>query len=281
MKMIVNCGKKTFDLSTRTHIMGVINCTPDSFYSGSRRTRVDEAVAFGLQMAEDGADFLDVGGESSRPGSDPVSEQEELDRVLPVIQALSKSTDIPISIDTYKASIAEAALEAGALMINDISALRFDANMSSLAARYSCPVVLMHIKGRPKQMQKNPTYDDVVQEIFRYFEACIASAEQAGVKRQRLIVDPGIGFGKRLEHNYEIIRGLSRFQALNCPILIGASRKSLIQRVLDLPPEECVEGTIAIDTIAVLNGAHILRVHDVKAARRAAAIADHYLQKRI
>ncbi len=275
----LNCRGKILDLSARTYVMGVINCTPDSFYSGSRTLDASAAVERALQMVEEGADILDIGGESSRPGADPVPEDEEIRRILPVIETLVQKVDVPISIDTIKSGVARRTFEAGTHILNDISALRSDPLIPEVAAQYQAPVVLMHIKGKPKDMQVNPHYDDVVAEISGYFEERIAYATSHGINRENIILDPGIGFGKRLQDNYEIIRRLGEFSKLECPILVGPSRKSFIGRVLNLPPEECGEGTLAAVAAAILNGAHILRVHDVKAAKRASLIADRIAGK--
>ncbi len=271
----LNCRGKILDLNTRTHIMGVINCTPDSFYPGSRTPDANAAVERALQMVEEGADILDIGGESSRPGAEAVPEDEEIRRILPVIKALRPKVNVPISVDTVKAGVARRAFEAGADILNDISALQFDLQMAELAARFQAPVVLMHIKGTPENMQSNPVYENVVAEIYQYFEARIAYAIAQGIKKENIILDPGIGFGKRLQDNYEIIRRLREFEKLGRPILVGPSRKSFIGRVLNLPADERIEGTLAAVTAAILNGAHIVRVHDVKAVKRAAVIADH------
>ncbi len=254
--------------------MGIINCTPDSFYAGSRRLDAQEAIESSIRMVEDGADILDVGGESSRPGSDPVSNEEELNRVLPVIEGLLKSVDVPISIDTYKASVAKDALELGANIINDISGLGFDSELGTVAAQFGAPVILMHIKGKPKNMQLNPSYDNVVNEIYEYFEERLKYAVGSGINKRQIVFDPGLGFGKRLRDNYEIVNGLKKFANLGCPILVGPSRKSFIQKVLDLPSEEAKEGSLAMATAAILNGAQIIRVHDVKEMNRVAQIAD-------
>lgn len=276
--LTINCRGKQLELSSRTHIMGIINCTPDSFYSGSRRLDPREAIALGIRMVEEGADILDIGGESSRPGSDPVSNEEELNRVLPVIEGLLKSVDVPISIDTYKSSVAKAALELGGHIINDISGLGFDTELGSVAAQYDVPVILMHIKGKPKNMQMNPSYDNVVTEIYEYFKERLKFAIGFGIKKEQVVLDPGLGFGKHLRHNYEIVNGLKKFTNLGCPILVGPSRKSFIQKVLNLPSEEAKEGSLAMATAAILKGAHIIRVHDVKEMKRAAQIADFLIR---
>ncbi|RMF57834.1 MAG: dihydropteroate synthase [Calditrichaeota bacterium] len=261
--------------------MGIINCTPDSFYPGSRRPDPARAIEMGVRMVEEGADILDVGGESSRPGAEPISADEELARIAPVIEGLLRSVDVPISVDTYKSAVAAAALELGAHIVNDISALRLDPALAATIARYDVPVVLMHMKGTPKTMQKNPVYRDVVGEVCAYFEERMQAAVNSGIKRERIILDPGIGFGKRLQHNYEILRRLNELSRIGRPILVGLSRKSFVWRVLGLGPEQALEGSLAAGTIAILNGAHILRVHDVEATRRAATIVDYYLRGEI
>jgi dihydropteroate synthase len=225
-------------------------------------------------MQQHGADIIDIGGESSRPGSERISAEEELRRVIPIIESLAKELDIPISIDTYRASVAEKALDAGAQMINDISALRFDPNMGTLAAKYDVPLVLMHMKGNPKTMQENPTYEDVVGEILEFFKERIDVAVAAGIKHEKIIIDPGIGFGKRVKDNYEILRRLAEFQVLDFPLLIGPSRKAFIGAVIPLKPDNRLEGTLAAVTACVLNDAHIVRVHDVLEAQRAIKVAD-------
>ncbi|MFQ5823321.1 MAG: dihydropteroate synthase [bacterium] len=273
-KFHLNCRGKILDLTSRTHIMGIINCTPDSFYSASRNYESKSAIGLGIQMVREGADILDIGGESTRPGSESVSAEEELRRITPVIEGLLDEVDVPLSIDTYKSIVAERAFELGVHILNDISALNFDPELGGLAARFDVPVILMHIKGRPKEMQKNPTYFDVINEIYEYFENRIRYALDQGIKREMIILDPGIGFGKRVKDNYEIIKRLKEFTALGCPILVGPSRKSFIGKVLNLPSEETLEGTLAAGTAAILKGAHILRVHDVKEMIRSAKIAD-------
>ena len=204
----------------------------------------------------------------------PVTTDEEIQRVIPVIEGLKKATDIPISIDTYKASVAEAAIQAGATMINDISGFLFDKKMPEVAARYQIPVVIMHIKGSPQNMQQDPTYENLIDEIYLHLETQIEKAVQAGLARDFIILDPGIGFGKSIDDNYKLIRRLKELQALGCPILIGVSRKSFIGNILNLPPEQRLYGTAAASAIAVMNGAHILRSHDVKEMRQVVCIAD-------
>ena len=254
----------------KTNVMGIINVTPDSFYEGSR---VDLAGVSqkALEMIQDGADVIDVGGESTRPFSEPVPEDEELKRVIPAIEAIrTVSKDIPISVDTYKSSVARKAIEAGADIINDISGGTFDKDMFKVAAEYNVPIIIMHIKGTPKDMQQNPYYEDVIEEILQFFEKRIDEALKAGVELENIILDPGIGFGKRLEDNLEIIRRCEEFKVLGRPILIGASRKSTIGTVLGgLPPQDRLKGTIAISTICALKRIEFVRVHDVKENKRA------------
>jgi dihydropteroate synthase len=274
----LNFSKRILDLSARTHLMGILNVTPDSFSDGGKFFKVEDAVRRGIKMAEEGADIIDVGGESTRPGSDPITIEEELPRVIPVIEALSKEIDIIVSIDTYKSEVAKKALEAGAEMINDISALRFDPKMKEIVAEYKVPVVLMHIKGTPKNMQENPYYEDVIKEIIEYLRESIQLAKDAGIREENIIIDPGIGFGKRLEDNLIILKNLKKFSILNCPILVGPSRKSFIGRILDLPVEERLEGSLAALVVAIMNGANIVRVHDVKESKRVAGLADAVLR---
>lgn len=254
--------------------MGVINVTPDSFSDGGFYLDEKKAIERGLELVTQGADILDVGGESTRPGSDAISAEEELNRIMPVISELREKTNVLISVDTTKSAVAEAALEAGADIINDISAFRFDDRMPLIATETGAPIILMHMKGVPKTMQSNPYYEDLFQEIRCFLEERIATAEAYGIKRENIIVDPGIGFGKSLEHNLSIINNLNFLEKLNRPILVGISRKSFIGKILNLPPEERVEGTIASAVLSVLKGAHILRVHDVEPVKRAITVAE-------
>jgi dihydropteroate synthase len=265
-------GATEYDLSKRTYIMGVLNVTPDSFSDGGRYLDSDDAISRGLQMAEEGADFIDVGGESTRPGAQSVSLDEELRRVIPVIELLAKATSVAVSIDTYKAAVAERALDAGALIVNDISGLHFDAAMADVIAERDASVVVMHIKGTPGTMQTDPRYGDVVEEICDYLHESILRAERKGIGQ--IIVDPGIGFGKTVAHNLEIIRRLDEFRRLGYPLLVGPSRKSFLGKVLDLPLEERLEGTAAAVAVSIINGACIVRVHDVKEMTRVARVVD-------
>lgn len=258
----------------RTLIMGVLNVTPDSFSDGGEFLDAEKAIERAIQMVEEGADIIDIGGESSRPGADPVSESEELRRVLPVITALKDVINVPLSIDTFKASVAEKALDAGVQMINDISGLRGDGDMAKLAAERKVYTIIMHMKGTPKTMQANPSYDNLMIELVQYFEERIAFAFSAGITRKKIILDPGIGFGKRVEDNFVILNELQTLVDLGYPVLVGPSRKSFIGLTLDLPENDRLEGTSATITAAVLNGAKIVRVHDVKEMRRVVLISD-------
>jgi dihydropteroate synthase len=265
--------------------MGVLNVTPDSFSDGGRFLDPDAAVARGERLFAEGADIIDIGGESTRPFSEPVSPEEESRRVVPVIERLAPRVSVPISIDTTKADVARRAVDAGAAIINDVSALRFDPAMPALAARHELPVVLMHMLGNPKNMQVAPAYDDVVESVFGFLEARLRAAAAGGLAAAKLIVDPGIGFGKTREHNLQLLRRLDRLAELGVPLLVGTSRKAFIRRTLagerqediaaDLPEVET--GTQATVAAAVLNGAHIVRVHDVHTTAVTVKILDAIL----
>ena len=265
-------GSLEYDLASRTHIMGILNVTPDSFSDGGRYLDVEHAIEHGQKLAEDGADFIDVGGESTRPGSESVSVEEEIRRVVPVIESLAKKINVPISIDTCKSEVAEAALHAGAVIVNDISAMTFDAMMASIVVKYDVGVVLMHIKGTPKTMQVNPSYKNVTKEVMQFLEARIGEAIEAGIRK--IIIDPGIGFGKKFEHNIQLLKELKSFTSLRYPLLVGVSKKSFLGAILNLPPDERVEGTATAVTASILNGANIIRVHDVKEMKRVAMVSD-------
>ncbi len=269
LKKIVSPWGRVLSLN-RTLVMGIINVTPDSFYSGSRKMQIDEILRTVEDMIINGVDIIDIGGQSTRPGSEPVSVEEEISRVIPAIESIRKNySDIILSVDTYYSQVAELAIDRGADIINDISAFRFDNNLVKVIAKYKVPYVLMHMKGTPKDMQKNPYYDDVIREIMEFFEERINYAKENGVDSEKIIIDPGIGFGKRYEDNLEIMARLKEFKSLKKPILIGASRKSFIGRALsDLPPEERLEGTLGITALCVLNDVDIVRVHDVKENKR-------------
>ena len=249
---------------SRPLIMGILNVTPDSFSDGGKFARFEAAVAQAMQMQNEGADIIDIGGESSRPGAEPVSAQDEMERVLPAIKEIRRLSPIQISIDTYKAATAEAALAAGANIVNDISALRFDPAMVDLLARTDVPVILMHMLGTPRDMQQNPTYTDCVKEIGDFFGERIEFCRSRGIGKERLILDPGIGFGKRLEDNLAILRELEQFKRFGLPVLVGASRKSFIGKVApERPAGRRLGGSIAAAVVAALHGADIVRVHDV------------------
>jgi dihydropteroate synthase len=244
--------------------MGIINVTPDSFSDGGRFFDPADAVAQGLRLVKEGAAILDVGGESTRPGSDPVSQDEELRRVLPVVAALAEQVGVPISVDTTKAEVARQALAAGATIINDVSALRDDAAMVEVIAGTGAPLCLMHMQGMPKTMQENPHYDDVVDEVLSFLEQRMAFALARGVREEQLILDPGIGFGKTVEHNLTLLRHLDRLVGLGRPVLLGASRKRFLGVILGAEPAQRTIGTVATTVAGLLAGVHIFRVHDVK-----------------
>jgi dihydropteroate synthase len=271
---VIKTRHGTMRLGRRTLLMGIINVTPDSFYDGGRRFDPVRAVADGIELVEAGADMIDIGGESTRPGAPPVSAQEELQRILPVVQGLRRTVKVPISIDTYKARVARAALTEGADIVNDISALRFDPEMAVLLATEKVPVVLMHMQGTPQTMQTEPRYNDVLREVQDFLEARAGFALEAGLERDNIILDPGIGFGKTLDHNLTLLRGLPALAAMGYPLLIGASRKTFIGKILDVKPEERLEGSLAAAVAAVFGGAHIIRVHDVKETWKAVRVAN-------
>jgi dihydropteroate synthase len=256
-------GDRVLPTSSRCLVMGIVNVTPDSFADGGRYLDHRAAVVHGLRLAAEGADLLDVGGESTRPGAAYVEEAVELERVLPVVGALAAATDVPLSIDTRKAAVARAALAAGAAVVNDVSAGRDDPDLLGVAAEAKAPLVLMHMQGTPATMQDDPRYGDVLGEVEAFLQDRCAAAEAAGVAREQLVVDPGIGFGKRDEHNYALLDGLPRLTRLGHPVLVGTSRKGFIGRALDLPTQERLEGTAATVVWAVERGARIVRVHDV------------------
>ncbi|MEW5701480.1 MAG: dihydropteroate synthase [Candidatus Zixiibacteriota bacterium] len=253
--------------------MGVVNVTPDSFFDGGRFADPVAAVAQARRLIDEGADILDIGGESTRPGSEPVFADEQIRRVVPVIEQIRALWPGPISVDTTRAAVAAAALAAGANWVNDISALRDDPEMLPLVARLDCAVVLMHMQGTPRTMQVDPTYHDVVAEVSGFLSDRARMAESSGIPRDRIIIDPGIGFGKTLEHNLQLLRAIPRLVALGYPVLVGASRKSFIGRITGAPPEERLEGSLVAAIRAVEAGAKIIRVHDVASTRRALSVA--------
>ena len=257
-----------------TLIMGILNVTPDSFSDGGKFIHLDKALSQAQYMEKNGADIIDIGGESTRPGAISVSVKEEINRTIPVIEAIRKISNISISIDTYKSEVAEKALLAGADFINDISGFTFDSRMMEIVKKFDVPVVLMHIKGTPQDMQTNPTYIDVIKDLLEFFSFQINKALDFGIKKAQIIIDPGIGFGKQLNDNFILIRRLKEFSELGFPILIGPSRKSFIGLTLDSPPEYRLEGTLAAVSAGILNGASIVRVHDVKEVKRTVIITD-------
>ena len=275
---------KRFELALgyRTAIMGVVNVTPDSFSDGGRFHSVEAAVAQADHLVKAGADIIDIGGESTRPFSDDVSVDEELERVVPVIERLAARIPVPISIDTTKAAVAEAALAAGAAMLNDISALQLDERMAGLAARHGVPIILMHMKGHPRTMQVNPIYKDLMGEVAEFLKDAMDRAISAGIAAHKIIIDPGIGFGKTALHNMLLIQNLNLLAELGAPILVGPSRKAFIRKILAEPPEkelpvdrpEVETGTQAAVAMSIMNGAHIVRVHNVANTRAMVRVLD-------
>jgi dihydropteroate synthase len=271
---VIHCRNQAYTLGKQTLLMGILNVTPDSFSDGGLYFDKEKAVDQGVRMAEEGADLIDVGGESTRPGSKPVGEDEELRRVIPVVHALTKKVKVPISIDTSRAGVAQKAVEAGAEIINDISGLHADPRLAEVAAKERTPLVLMHIRGTPETMQKDVRYDSLFSEILHSLRESVQRAESCGVEPNQIIVDPGIGFGKNLEHNLLILKNLSELRVLGKPVLLGTSRKTFIGKILHTDVNERLEGTLSTIAIAVLHGAHIIRSHDVLPAKRAMAVAD-------
>lgn len=269
----LEAGRFLLDLAAKTHIMGVLNITPDSFSDGGRFFDRELALEQARRMVEDGADILDVGGESTRPGAEPVSLDEELRRVVPVIETLAGEVGVPVSIDSYKPEVVRAAVDAGASIINDINGLR-DEKMVALCAETGLPVITMHMQGTPRDMQQNPTYSDVVKDICEWLDIQAEAAQAAGVARDKILIDPGIGFGKTKEHNLEIIARLPELKSLGYPVVLGTSRKAFIGAILDLPSDERIEGTIASVVSGIGRGAQIVRVHDVKEVARAVRVTD-------
>jgi len=258
--------------------MGIVNVTPDSFSDGGQFFDPEDAIAHGLKLAEDGADIIDIGAESTRPGAETVTVEEEFRRLSPVVAELVKQTDVLISVDTTKADVARKMLDTGAHIINDVSGLQFDPDLAGVVAESQCPVVIMHIQGTPRTMQKNPSYDDVIKDILLYFRERIDYARSRGIADEQILIDPGIGFGKTVDHNHRIIRKLQQFTSLGFPVLVGASRKSYIGKTLDLPVEDRLYGSLAVAAMAVLNGASVLRVHDVRETRQVTRMMDAILR---
>ncbi len=273
---------KVFDLDKKTLIMGVLNITPDSFSDGGRFLSIDDAVKHAIQMQDDGADIIDIGGESTRPGALPISTSEELNRVIPVVEKLVKKIEIPLSIDTYKSEVAKKSFDLGVGMINDITALKGDKKLVNIVANYNVSICLMHMKGNPRDMQNNAYYDDIIFEITNFLKERAEYAMFNDVKKENIVIDPGLGFGKRtgrgIEDNCEILKHLSKLKILGYPILVGASRKKFIGNICGgeklLSVEDRLEGSLAATAVAVLNGADIVRVHDVKETKRCIDIVD-------
>lgn len=262
------------DLACRTAVMGILNVTPDSFFDGGAHFSLRDAVNHGMTLAREGADIIDVGGESTRPYSDPLTLDEEIRRVIPVIRALAQETELTISIDTYKSEVARLAIEAGATMVNDVSALRFDPGMGPLVAEADLPIVLMHMKGTPRDMQVDPTYEDLIGEIVAFLRKAVEEAHSVGIRKELIIIDPGIGFGKSFDDNLRILRELDAFSSLGQPIMVGTSNKAFIGHALGLPPDSRGAGTMATVAAAVMNGADIVRVHNVKTAKETVRMID-------
>ena len=257
--------------------MGILNVTPDSFSDGGQFTNSQQAADYAIKMINEGADIIDIGGESSRPGAKPVPLDEELKRIKPVIKSIREQTDCLISIDTYKASVAEAAIDLGADIINDITSLSYDQSMANLVSTRKVPIILMHMQGSPQNMQLNPSYNNLINDLIIFFKTKIEIANKAGILDNMIIIDPGIGFGKSVEDNFEIIRELKQIKAMGYPILLGPSRKSFIGEALNLPVKDRLEGTMASITVGIINGANIVRVHDVIETKRTVLILEKLL----
>lgn len=257
--------------------MGILNVTPDSFSDGGQFTSSQQAADYAIMMINEGADIIDIGGESSRPGAKPVPLDEELKRIKPVIKSIREQTDCLISIDTYKASVAEAAIDLGADIINDITSLSYDQSMANLVSTRKVPIILMHMQGSPQNMQLNPSYNNLINDLIIFFKTKIEIANKAGILDNMIIIDPGIGFGKSVEDNFEIIRELKQIKAMGYPILLGPSRKSFIGEALNLPVKDRLEGTMASITVGIINGANIVRVHDVIETKRTVLILEKLL----
>ncbi len=276
---LIKCGNYNLEIGKRTLVMGIVNVTPDSFSDGGQFLDSEKAIEHAKLLANQGADIIDIGGESTRPGSESVTSEEEKRRVIPVIEGIARDVKVPISIDTCKSEVAKTALDKGASMINDISAMRSDSKIVDVALKHDAPMILMHMKGTPKNMQLNPSYISVMGEIKEFLRDRVEFAVSKGMERNNIIIDPGIGFGKTIEHNYEIIRKLSELKELDLPILIGPSRKSFIGNTLGLEVDDRLEGTLATITMCVMNGADIVRVHDVKEVLRVVRMTDAIYRK--
>ena len=271
---IRNFNDWLLSIEKQSLIMGILNVTPDSFSDGGKYLEKNNAINHALAMIDNGADIIDVGGESTRPFSDPVSLDEEISRVIPVIEGIRKESDVCISIDTTKSEVATAALNSGASLINDVSAMEVDPLMVDVALKFDCPIIIMHMKGTPKSMQDNPQYESLISDIKDYLQERVDFIVSKGINSKKIVIDPGIGFGKTVENNFEIINNLNHFTKMGFPVMLGASRKSFIGISLDLPEEDRLEGSLAANIIGLQNGAKIFRVHDVAETNKAFVIAN-------
>ena len=271
---IRNFNDWLLSIEKQSLIMGILNVTPDSFSDGGKYLEKNNAINHALAMIDNGADIIDVGGESTRPFSDPVSLDEEISRVIPVIEGIRKESDVCISIDTTKSEVATAALNSGASLINDVSAMEVDPLMIDVALKFDCPIIIMHMKGTPKSMQDNPQYESLISDIKDYLQERVDFIVSKGINSKKIVIDPGIGFGKTVENNFEIINNLNHFTKMGLPVMLGASRKSFIGISLDLPEEDRLEGSLAANIIGLQNGAKIFRVHDVTETNKAFVIAN-------
>ena len=275
----ITCRGRILELGSRTHVMGILNVTPDSFSDGGLYANAERAFAHAREMAIAGADIIDIGGESTRPGAEPLSEEEELRRIVPIIGRVATELTVPVSVDTYKSAVARSALEAGASIVNDISGLRFSPDMARIAADDGAAVVIMHIKGTPRDMQQNPVYDDVVLEVMSFLAEGVEIALRAGVDREKILIDPGIGFGKTVEHNLTLLSRLDELRSLGRPIVLGTSRKKFIGTIIGIPvPDQRDDGTAATVTFGIERGASVVRVHDVARMVRVARMTDAVLR---
>lgn len=271
---IRNFNDWLLSIEKQSLIMGILNVTPDSFSDGGKYLEKNNAINHALAMIDNGADIIDIGGESTRPFSDPVSLDEEISRVIPVIEGIRKESDVCISIDTTKSEVATAALNSGASLINDVSAMEVDPLMVDVALKFDCPIIIMHMKGTPKSMQDNPQYESLISDIKDYLQERVDFIVSKGINSKKIVIDPGIGFGKTVENNFEIINNLNHFTKMGFPVMLGASRKSFIGISLDLPEEDRLEGSLAANIIGLQNGAKIFRVHDVAETNKAFVIAN-------
>jgi len=278
---VLNFSHASIDLTKKVAVMGVLNLTPDSFYDGGRYQTEKEILKRVEQMIREGSDIIDIGGESTRPGARKISPEEEIKRTIPYVKKITRLFKVPVSIDTYKVKVAKEAIEAGAEMVNDISGLRFDPNMAGVVSSNKVFLVIMHIKGTPRNMQDNPHYENLMDEIISYLKEGLKIADSAGINLKKVIVDPGIGFGKTVEHNLFILKNLRELRVLKRPILIGVSRKSFIGKVLNLPLEERLPGSLAATCIGLVGGARIVRCHDVKETRQAVDLVEAISQSKV